>query len=151
MTAVALSAGTYGYHDLQIGDVMKTGSAEITADLITAFAELTGDKYALHLDDEIAQKLGYKARVAHGLLVLSVVDGLKFQSSARPEGLASLGWNWRFEQPVFAGDVIHAELTVVGKRVTASAARGIISFQFDVFNQDGLRVQQGTNELIFDL
>ncbi|WP_170335412.1 MaoC family dehydratase [Ruegeria arenilitoris] len=151
MSATPLVTGTYGYHDLQIGDVMKTGSADITADLISAFADLTGDNYALHLDDEAARQLGYKARVAHGLLILSVVDGLKFQSKARPQGLASLGWNWRFEQPVFAGDVIRAELTVVGKRLTASAARGIISFQFDVFNQNGLRVQQGTNELIFDL
>ncbi len=151
MTADPLTAGVYGYHDLQIGDVMKTGSAEITADRISDFADLTGDKYPLHLDDDVARQLGYKARVAHGLLVLSVVDGLKFQSDARPDGLASLGWNWRFEQPVFAGDTIRAELHVVSKRETSSGRRGIVAFRFDVFNQEGQRVQQGTNELIFDL
>lgn len=150
MTA-ALPTGQYGYDDLNVGDVMKTGSADITADLIDAFADLTGDKYDLHLSDDTARALGYPARVAHGLLVLSIVDGLKFRSDTKPVGLASLGWDWRFEKPVFAGDVIHAELTVVSKRKTTSAARGIISFRFDVFNQDGLRVQQGTNELIFDL
>lgn len=151
MTGALLTAGLYGYHDLRVGDVMKTGSADITADLISAFADLTGDKYVLHLDDEAARQLGYKARVAHGLLVLSVVDGLKFQSSTRSDGLASLGWNWRFEQPVFAGDTIRAELHVVSKRETSSGQRGIVTFRFDVFNQDNQRVQQGTNELIFDL
>lgn len=147
----SLPTGQYGFGDLNVGDVMKTGSAEITADLIDAFADLTGDRYDLHLSDEAARTLGYPGRVAHGLLVLSVVDGLKFQSDAKPVGLASLGWDWRFEKPVFAGDVIRAELTVVGKRKTTSGVRGIISFRFDVFNQDGMRVQQGSNDLIFDL
>ncbi|WP_298852803.1 MaoC family dehydratase [uncultured Ruegeria sp.] len=147
----SLKAGTYGFHDLRVGDVIKTGSAEISANLISDFAALTGDRYELHLDDSAAKVRGFKARVAHGLLVLSVVDGLKFEAEAKPEGLASLGWDWRFEKPVFAGDTIRAELTVVSKRTTTSSERGIISFRFDVFNQDEMRVQQGTNELIFDL
>lgn len=151
MTSEPLVAGAYGYNDLSVGDRMNTGSAEISADLISAFATLTGDKYALHLDDEAAHQRGFPGRVAHGLLVLSVVDGLKFQSGAKPDGLASLGWDWRFEKPVFAGDTIRAELTVVTKRKTSSGARGIIAFRFDVFNQNGERVQHGTNELIFDL
>jgi acyl dehydratase len=146
-----LSAGQYGYNDLKVGDVMKTGSATITTDLISSFADLTGDKYALHIDDDVARGLGYKARVAHGLLVLSVVDGLKFQSDAKPAGLASLGWNWRFEQPVFVGDEIRAELTVTAKRLTSSQSRGIVTFQFNVFNQHDQIVQSGTNDLIFDL
>jgi len=151
MKPQALPAGKYGYDDLKVGDVMKTGSAEISTDRIAAYAALTGDEYELHLDDAAARRRGFEARVAHGLLVLSVVDGLKFQSHAKPDGLASLGWDWRFEKPVFAGDIIRAELIVVSKRITASGKRGIIEFQFDVFNQDDLRVQHGTNELIFDL
>ncbi|WP_120633596.1 MaoC/PaaZ C-terminal domain-containing protein [Ruegeria sp. EL01] len=151
MTSRALAAGSYGYEDLRVGDVIATGSAEISADLIAGFAALTGDEYELHLDDEAARRRGFPSRVAHGLLVLSVVDGLKYRSVVRLDGLASLGWDWRFEQPVFAGDTIRAELNVVSKRTTSSGKRGIIAFRFDVFNQDGLRVQRGTNELIFDL
>lgn len=146
-----LKAGTYGFHDLETGDLIHTETAEISADLITSFANLTGDRYALHLDDDVARARGFKSRVAHGLLVLSVVDGLKFQAEAKLDGLASLGWDWRFENPVFAGDRIRAVLTVTAKRITASGKRGIIAFHFDVLNQDDQRVQQGTNELIFDL
>lgn len=151
MRANPLAAGIYEFNDLQDGDVIKTGSANISADLIAAFADLTGDKYELHLNDAAARQRGFKAPVAHGLLVLSVVDGLKFQANAKLNGLASLGWNWRFENPVFAGDTIRAELRVVSRRETKSGKRGIASFRFDVFNQDDQRVQSGTNDLIFDL
>ncbi|MBE1282730.1 MAG: (R)-hydratase [Rhodobacteraceae bacterium] len=146
-----LPPGLYGFHDLAIGDRVNTGSAEISADLISRFADVSGDHYAIHLDDTAAQAKGFERRVAHGLLVLSVVDGLKNNAQARLDGLASLGWNWTFAKPVFAGDSIHAVLTIQSKRRTRSGSRGILRISFEVFNQDGAMIQTGHNELIFDL
>ena len=95
--------------------------------------------------------MGFKARVAHGLLVLSIVDGLKFQSDAKLDGLASLNWSWKFERPVYAEDIIRAELTIEKLRPIPSRKKGIATCRLEVFDQHDQRVQFGTNDLAFAL
>lgn len=77
LRGAALPPGVYGYDDLAIGDWIDTGSAQVTAELIDQFATVSGDRYALHMDAAFAAEKGFDDRVAHGLLVLSMVDGLK--------------------------------------------------------------------------
>ena len=90
--ARTLGPGVYGYDDLVPGDRIETGSRQVTAEAIDAFAELSGDRFDIHLDAEAARRLGYGDRVAHGLLVLSMVDGLKMQAAATFRAVASLNW-----------------------------------------------------------
>ena len=143
-----LSGGRYFLDDLVVGDRLTTGSVEVTADLIRHYAELSGDSYALHLDDEAARELGFPSLVAHGILVLGLADGLKFNSPVQFDAIASLGWDMRFSGPVFAGDRIRAEITVKQKRVTSRPDRGIVALEFVVKNQRGEVVQRGTNMLM---
>ena len=143
-----LSAGRYGYSDLSRGAVVKTGQVEITAHLIDSFAEMTGDKFEIHMSDEAAKQHGFPRRVAHGLLVLSLVDGLKNQTDAQFDAIASLGWDWKFSQPIFIGDIIAASITVSEMRETSKQDRGILTLEFDVTNQHGETVQLGINRLM---
>ena len=149
--ATELAPGLYGFDDVEVGDTLLTGTATISADLIDSFADVSGDRYEIHMDEAAARSKGFEGRVAHGLLVLSVVDGLKNNAQARLDGLASLGWTWRFDAPVLAGDTVSARLTIVAKRRTSSGRRGILQIAFDVTNQHGQLVQSGQNELIFAL
>ena len=146
-----LSAGRYGYHDLASGDCLVTGSRVISAELIDDFARVSGDHYEIHMSDKAAQAKGFERRVAHGLLVLAVIDGLKNNAPARFDALASLGWTWRFVAPVLAGDDISARFTVREKRLTANGKRGIVKIAAQAMNQHDSVVQTGENGLIFDL
>ena len=148
MSGQFLADGTYGFDDVTVGDRVQTGHREVTAEAIETFADLTGDRFAIHMDDEAAQALGFPARVAHGLLVLSLVDGLKNQAGAQFRAVASLGWDWTFARPVFIGDVISAEITVLEKKSVSRPDRGILRLGFDVRRADGEIVQQGTNLLM---
>lgn len=139
---------SYSYDDLVPGDWFATPELVVGVSHIDRFAELSGDFFGLHMSDAAAQKLGFRRRVAHGLLVLSLADGLKNQSGSRLEAVASLGWTWSFDKPVFAGDTIHAVIAVLDKRPTAKPGRGIARLQFEVTNQNGETVQSGTNELM---
>ncbi len=47
-------------------------SKKITDNDIQAFAELTGDRNPLHLDDAYAKKTRFKRRIAHGMLSASL-------------------------------------------------------------------------------
>ncbi|TPI40065.1 (R)-hydratase [Mesorhizobium sp. B3-1-6] len=134
--------------DVEIGDHFETPSREVTATVIEAFAEMTGDRFEIHMSDVAARRHGFPARVAHGLLVLSLVDGLKNNAVARFRAVASLGWTWRFSGPVFAGDTIKAEVTVADKRTTRNPARAVLRLRFVVRNQWGGIIQEGENQLM---
>lgn len=148
MTARTLEPGRYGLTDLLVEDVIETGRRKVCVAEIDAFAEMTGDRFEIHMNRVAAQKHGFRDRVAHGLLVLSLVDGLKNQAPAQFAAIASLGWDWGFAAPVFAGDEIAATITVKALRSTSDGKRGIATLDFDVRNQHGETVQRGINRLM---
>ncbi|MCY4542401.1 MAG: MaoC/PaaZ C-terminal domain-containing protein [Rhodobacteraceae bacterium] len=143
-----LPAGTYGFKDVEIGDQITTGSVKIDAARIDKFAALSGDSYGLHMRSKDAARHGFPDRIAHGLLVLSLVDGLKFQAGAQLEAQASLGWNWKFAAPVIVGDTVTAQVTIAGKRRIRDGKRGILTLRIEVRNQHGEVVQHGENRLM---
>lgn len=143
-----LLPGKHGYDAVAPGDRIETGTVTVTPGMIDHFASLTGDRFEIHMTDEGAARHGFPARVAHGLLVLSLVDGLKNQCPAQFHALASLGWDWSFRRPVFAGDTIRATITVKAKRPTLKPDRGILTLEFEVTTRTGEIVQRGTNQLM---
>lgn len=144
----ALEPGRYGLNDLNPGDWFCTAKRDVTAELIDAFAGLTGDRFEIHMDESAAERHGFAGRVAHGLLVLSLVDGLKNQSPVSFRAVASLGWKWSFRAPVLAGDSIGVRIAVRSLRRTRRDDRGIAELEFDVTNQHGETVQLGENQLM---
>lgn len=144
----SLAGGSHFFDDIEIGDSFETGSTEVTAEVIRQFAALSGDNYALHLDDKVAKEMDFPALIAHGILIMALADGLKFGSPVQLDAIASLGWDIRFTKPVFAGDVISAMITVEGKRATSRPDRGIATLAFEIRNQKGETVQCGTNRLM---
>lgn len=143
-----LPEGSVAFDDINVGDWMQTDSVEVTAGMIDRFADLTGDRFEIHMDEEAARRKGFKGRVAHGLLVLSLVDTLKNHTRSRLSAVASLSWDWSFDGPVLAGDTVGARVEVVGKRRTSKEGRGIIDLRFKVTNQRGETVQSGENKLM---
>ncbi len=148
MTGRELPPGVYGFDDVAESDYVVTGSTDVTVEMIDAFAELTGDRFGIHMSEAEAERHGFPGRVAHGLLVLSLVDGLKNQAGAQFRAQASLGWDWTFKVPVFAGDRISARITILEKRALRDQERGILRLGFDVINQEATTVQHGENLLM---
>ncbi|MFV0385731.1 MaoC family dehydratase [Paracoccus sp. (in: a-proteobacteria)] len=148
MIGRALTAGEYGFDDLRSGDRVETAAQEITPALIDAFADMTGDRFTIHMTDEGARSMGFPARVAHGLLVLSVIDGLKNRAPAQFRAIASLGWDWTFSKPVIAGDLVRAIFTIRSMRATSDGQRGVLTIAVEAFNQRDEPIQKGTNRLM---
>lgn len=143
-----LTKGLYGYEDVEVGDCYTTPVLPITAQIIDAFADLTGDHFEIHMDKEAAARHGFSGRVAHGLLILSLVDGLKNQADVQFKAQASLGWNWRFSAPVIIGDTIQSSVRISDVSAPKSKGRAILTLEFVVTNQDGNAVQKGNNRLM---
>ena len=138
-----LAAGEYGYDSLQPGDYWHTQAITVTEAHIVAFAGITGDFFDVHMDDEFARQQGFPGRIAHGLLGLALTDGLKTRCTVRLRGIATLGWDWSFCEPLLPGDRISARICVVKKRPTKNSERGIVTFALQVINQQDGVIQQG--------
>lgn len=148
MTGRALPPGLHGLAEVAVGDRIETGRVAVTAALISDYAALSGDRFEIHMSEAAAAAHGFAGRVAHGLLVLALTDGLKNAAPAQIRAQASLGWDWRFVAPVLAGDEIRAILTVAEIRATRHPDRGIVRFEVAVLNQRDEVVQAGSNRLM---
>jgi acyl dehydratase len=136
------------FEDLDIGASWETPGITVTESHITTFAGLTGDFADLHVDEAFATGMGFQGRVAHGILGLGLIDGLKNRSGIRFAVVAALNWNWRFSAPLYIGDRLHARLQIVEKRLTRRGDRGIVTLAIQGLKQDGTVVQEGRNELM---
>lgn len=147
-TTRQLPPGEYFFDDIHEGDTYQTGGIKVTETHVVNFAGISGDLFDVHMDDEFAQANGFPGRIAHGLLGLAMADGLKTRSLVRFRGIAALGWNWSFRGPIHIGDRISLRATVHAKRETKRTDRGIVTFFFEVANQDGTVVQDGEHLLL---
>jgi len=142
-----LPPGDYWFEDLHEGDWFETGRIVVTEAHIVSFAGLSGDFFDVHMDDDFARAQGFPRRIAHGILVLALADGLKNRASVRLMVAASLGWNWHFTDPVFAGDRIGATITILEKRLS-SKGKAILTLHLEVTQQEGRVVQKGKTTLL---
>jgi len=136
------------YEDVPVGLAFETGGIVVTESHVVQFAGLAGDFFDVHMDDRFARSLGFPRRIAHGLLCLALVDGLKNRAESRFAAIASLSWQWNFRGAVYIGDRIAARITVSDKRMTRRVDRGILTLQLEAFNQDASVVQDGSNQLM---
>ena len=136
------------YDAVEIGHTIKTPTVVVTGEMIDTFANVFGDQFEIHLNDDAARARGYDRRVAHGLLGLALTDGLKNQAEQGFDAVASLGWQWDFKGPIYADDALTAHVTVLSKRRSASTGRGILELSCKTKNQKGEIVQAGKNTLM---
>lgn len=144
----SLPPGAYGYDDLAEGSFFLTSGVTVTETHVVGYAGVSGDLFDVHMDDEFARQQGFSGRIAHGLLGLALIDGLKTRSPVRLLGIATLSWDWSFKAPILIGDRIAARFSVQARRETRREDRGIVTFDVKVVNQKGLVVQEGQTLLM---
>jgi 3-hydroxybutyryl-CoA dehydratase len=80
--------------------------------LVRAFAELSGDRNPIHLDDAVAKQSKFGQRIAHGAILFAIVS--KTLGMDMPGvGTVYLGQTCSFKLPVFIGDTVKLEAKIV--------------------------------------
>jgi len=99
-----------------------TFAKTVTEADVNLFAEMTGDKDPIHLDEAYAKTTPYGRRIAHGALIIgymSTASTLIHQGFGRP--LVSLGYDRvRLIKPVFIGDTVTVTYRVADKDIEKS-------------------------------
>ncbi len=110
----------------------------ITDETIRAFAELTGDRNPVHLDEAYAAGTRFGRRIAHGMIAAGLISAALANDLPGP-GTVYLGQTLQFKAPVYPGDTI--TVTVEVKSVRAD--KPIVILSTVCTNQDGTRVLEG--------
>ena len=134
------------YEDFRIGEERLSPGRTITETDLVNFSGLTGDYSQVHTDEEFCKKTEFGTRIAHGLLGLSIAQGLAWRTNyTQGTGVASLGWDkWRFKRPIMMGDTLRVRWRATDKRESQSKpGMGIIVEFVELVNQRGEVVQDG--------
>ena len=89
----------------------ESHSSTITDPDIKAFADISGDRNPVHLDESYAEGSRYKKRIAHGLLSASYFSAI-FGTKLPGAGCVYVSQNLSFRRPVYIDDTVTATVTV---------------------------------------
>jgi 3-hydroxybutyryl-CoA dehydratase len=119
------------------GDAV-TRTKTITDEDIRAFAELSGDRNPVHLDDEYASGTRFGRRIAHGMLAASLISAT-LANELPGSGSVYLSQTLRFVAPVFPGDTVTAHVEVTKVRED----KPIVTLETVCTNQRGEKLIEG--------
>jgi itaconyl-CoA hydratase len=99
---------------------------------------LTMNTQQVHFDAAYAAKTEWKKLLVDSTFTLAVITGMSVRTVSA-KVVANLGWDKvKATHPVFAGDTLYAESTVLAKRESASRpTQGIVTVETKGINQDG--------------
>lgn len=152
MNVYEIAAQRLYWDDLECGTKFVSASRTITEADVVNFACLSGDFNRLHVDETYASETPFGRRIAHGLLVVSVLSGLSTRMMLNvmmeKSILGVLDIHIKIPKPTFIGDTIHVEVEIGDKRETSKPERGVLTLLRRAINQHGVVVLQADFTLL---
>lgn len=120
-------------------DVGFTASitVKVTDKMVQQFADLSGDRNPIHLDDEYASQSRFKRRIAHGMIVGALISRALVDGLGR--GGIYLGQSLKFVNPVFIDDTVTITIKITGLR----KEKGIATVETNAVKENGDLVVKG--------
>jgi 3-hydroxybutyryl-CoA dehydratase len=128
------------FEEIQIGRKHSVVRA-FTAAEVEAYADLSGDIDPLHMDEEFAARSPFGRRVVPGILTAGMVSMVHTRLTG--PGFASVGQELRYPEPLFIGETVTCEVTVIGKK----EAKQILILDTMVRKKNGKAVLSGLSAL----
>lgn len=113
-------------------------SASFTAEDVETYARLTGDRNPLHFDEAFTAGTRFGRLLVQGGLTTGILNALVAMDLPGP-GTVFISQNWRFTGPVYIGDTVTAEATVV----SVHASKPVTQLGIRITRQDGEVVLEG--------
>ena len=135
------TSGLY-YEDFTLGDVFEHRPGRTVLDVDnTYFTLLTLNVQQVHFDAAYAAKTEWKKMLVDSTFTIALLTGMSVRTVSA-KVVANLGWDKvKATHPVFAGDTLYAETTILHKRESKSRpTQGIVTVSTRGLNQDGKEV-----------
>ena len=98
------------FEELHVG-LAAERTRDVTDDVIRRYAELTEDFNPIHMDEAVAARSRFGARIAHGMLSAGFISAVIGMDLPGP-GALYLGQTIRFTRPVKLGDSVTTRVEV---------------------------------------
>ena len=135
------TSGLY-YEDFEVGDTFehRPGRTITNTDNIW-MTLLTMNVQPVHFDAVYAANTEWKRMLVDSTFTLAILTGMSVRTVSA-KVVANLGWDKvKATHPVFGGDTLYAESTVLSKRESNSRpTQGIVTVLTRGLNQDGIQV-----------
>ena len=133
------------FEEFAPGQTLTSPARTITEADVVAFASLSGDWSSIHTDAVYAAQQPYGRRIAHGLLGLSVSVALALRQGFLEGTILAFReiQDWKFSLPIFLGDTIHMQGSVVETRSTPRLGGGLVTLDVEILNQKDDILQRG--------
>src|SRR6202522_389777 len=135
------TSGLY-YEDFEAGDVFEHRPGRTITDVGNIWMTLlTLNVQPVHFDAAYASKTEWQKMLVDSTLTLALLTGMSVRTVSA-KVVANLGWDKvKATHPVFAGDTLYAESTVLSKRESKSRpTQGIVTVSTRGLNQNGEEV-----------
>jgi len=114
------------------------------------FSNATCNPAAIHIDAEYCKGTEFGRPLMNSIFTLGLIIGLSVQDTTLGTTVANLGMtDVVFPFPVFAGDTLRSQTSVMDKRESKSRPNaGIVTFLHQGFNQRGEEVMRCTRQAL---
>lgn len=130
-------AGLY-FEQFEVGQVFKHDIRRtVTETDNLLMTTLTHNPAQIHLDHEYCKGTEFGKPLMNSSFTLGLMVGISVGDTTLGTTVGNLGWDEvRFPKPLFAGDTIHVESSVLEKRESKSRpTQGIVVFEHRAYNQ----------------
>jgi acyl dehydratase len=126
------------FDEFSVGQPFRSMGRTVTEADVVNFTGLSLDSNPIHMDKQFAGNGHFGQRIAHGILVVSMVTGLIHQLNIIDNTtIALLEYkSMKFLRPVFLGDTVYVDVNVLDKKETSKKDRGVITLGYTVKKQD---------------
>jgi len=104
--------GTITIEEIEMG-MVRSLQKVVTEEDIRMFAEVSTDHNPVHMDDDYAQDTIFEGRIAHGMLTAGLISAV-IGEQLPGHGTVYMGQTLKFLAPVRPGDMVRAEVEVIG-------------------------------------
>jgi acyl dehydratase len=131
------------FEELEVGAVFRHPYTRTVTEMDNVlFTSLTMNPQPLHLDVEFAKLTIHGRPLFNSLFTLALIGGMSVHDLTFGTTLGNLGYDKvAFPNPVFHGDTLRAETTILDRRESKSKPdRGVVWFEHRGFNQDDVLI-----------
>jgi acyl dehydratase len=126
------------YEEMEIGMVIRHPFTRTVTEMDNIlFTSITMNPAPIHLDEEHCKTLIHGRRLMNSLYTAGLIGGMTVLETTFGTTLGNLGYEKiTFPRPVFHGDTLRAETTILEKRESKSRPEaGIVWFEHRGYNQ----------------
>ncbi len=129
------------FEDFSLGQTLVHGTPRTVSEADQSlYIALTGARHLLHSSNTAAHAMGYRQRPLDDLLAFHLGFG-KTVHDISLNAVANLGYaDVRFIKPVYPGDTLSAESSVIGLKENSHGKSGVVWVRSTVENQNGEEV-----------